>query len=78
MNSTNPSPAPSPLDALDTIIAKAGGVTSLAAALGMTEGAVRYWKKRGGVPKQAARLLAYEAKHYWNLDVSPEDLTRGE
>jgi DNA-binding transcriptional regulator YiaG len=60
---------------LDSIIRKAGGVTSLAAALGMTEGGIRYWQRRGSVPKQAARLLTYEAKHRFGIEVTPEDLS---
>ena len=67
-----------PLEVLDNLIRKAGGITSLAASLGMTEGGIRYWQKRGSVPQQAARLLAYEAKHRWGLiDITSEDLTGG-
>jgi len=67
-----------PLEVLEQIVKKAGGITSLAASLGMTEGGIRYWQKRGSVPQQAARLLDYEAKHRWGLiDITSEDLTGG-
>lgn len=78
MNSTNSGLPSSPLDHLEAIISRAGGVTSLAAALGMTEGGVRYWQRRGSVPRQAARLLAYECKNSWGMDVRVEDLTGGQ
>ncbi len=55
--------------ALEKIIAKTGGITSLAAAVGLTEGAVRYWRKNGRVPKQAARIVAFEVKRL-GIDVS--------
>lgn len=67
-----------PLEVLDNLIRKAGGITSLAASLGMTEGGVRYWQKKGCVPQQAARLLSYEAKHRWGMDIAAEELTGGE
>ena len=45
--------------ALDTVLKEAGGPTALAAELGMTEGAVRYWVRIGRVPGVAvARLIA--------------------
>ena len=44
---------------LESVIEQAGGTTALAAELGMTEGAVRYWIKVGRVPSgAAARLIA--------------------
>jgi hypothetical protein len=67
-----------PLEVLDNLIRKAGGITSLAASLGMTEGGIRYWQRKGRVPTQAARLLAYEAKHRWGVDIAAEELTGGE
>jgi len=63
-----------PNEALEAIIAKTGGVTSLAAALGLTEGAVRYWRKNGRVPRQAARLLAFEVKRL-GIEVTAEVLS---
>ncbi len=44
---------------LDSVLKDAGGATALAAELGMTEGAVRYWVRIGRVPSVAvARLIA--------------------
>lgn len=67
-----------PLEVLDSLIRKAGGLTSLAASLGMTEGGIRYWQKKGRVPAQAARLLSYEAAAKWGVEIKPEELTGGE
>ena len=73
---TNPNQAPAtPVEWLDHIARKAGGITALAASLGMTEGGIRYWQKRGSVPKQAARLLAYECKHQLGIEVDAKDLS---
>jgi hypothetical protein len=66
-----------PMTVLDNLIRKAGGITSLAASLGMTEGGIRYWQKKKSVPEQAARLLSYEAAAKWGMDIKPEDLTGG-
>lgn len=71
-DNTKPS---TPVEWLDHIARKAGGITSLAAALGMTESGVRYWRTRGSVPRQASRLLSYEAKHRLGIEVNPEDLS---
>jgi transcriptional regulator with XRE-family HTH domain len=55
--------------ALDTVLKKAGGPTPLAAELGMTEGAVRYWLRIGRVPSlSVARLIAM------NYEVDADDL----
>jgi len=64
-----------PQEALDIIIEKAGGVTSLAAAIGRTEGAVRYWQKQGAVPKTAARLVSFEMKAQFGVMVEAEVLS---
>lgn len=66
---------PKPNEALERVIQKAGGITSLAATLGMTEGGVRYWQRRGAVPPKAAKLLAYEAAAKLGMEVSAEELS---
>jgi transcriptional regulator with XRE-family HTH domain len=54
---------------LDAVLKEAGSTTALAAELGMTEGAVRYWIRIGRVPSVAvARLIAL------NYEVSAEGL----
>lgn len=70
-------PEQEPMQVLDKLIRKAGGITSLAASIGMTEGGIRYWKQKQAVPEQAARLLSYEAAAKWGMDIKPEDLTGG-
>jgi DNA-binding transcriptional regulator YiaG len=74
MKNPNQSPV-TPVEWIDHIARKSGGITSLAARLGMTEGGIRYWQKRGSVPPQAARLLAYEAKHQLGIEVEWEALS---
>ena len=64
-----------PDEALDIIIKKAGGVTSLAAALGLTEGAIRYWQKKGAVPRGAARLVSFEVRDRFGIEVDAEVLS---
>ena len=45
---------------LDRVLEKVGGATALAAACGLTDGAVRYWVKHGRVTSApAARFLEY-------------------
>jgi hypothetical protein len=64
-----------PAEALDIIIKKAGGITPLAAALGLTEGAVRYWQQKGALPRQAARLVAWEVRDQFGIEVDAEVLS---
>jgi hypothetical protein len=66
---------PAPIQALNRLIEAAGSITKLASALNMTEGGVRYWLRRGSVPRQAARLLSYEAKHIYGLEITEEELS---
>lgn len=55
MDSTD---TPAPKQLIETIEQHFGGVTQLAAQLGVTEGAVRDWKRKDGMPLMAARLTA--------------------
>lgn len=61
-------------EALEIIIDRVGGVTSLAAAVGLTEGAVRYWQRNGKVPKQSAVVVALEVRRF-GIEVSAEVLS---
>ncbi|MBK8752402.1 MAG: helix-turn-helix domain-containing protein [Candidatus Competibacteraceae bacterium] len=62
-------------DALQSAVLRAGGQTHLAKAIGLKQGHIWFWLKRGRIP--AERVLAVEAatgisRHELRPDIYPE------
>ena len=54
---------------VDTVLAKCGGISKVAAHFGITRSAVQQWKKNG-IPANRVRTLAHLADHH----VRPSDI----
>ena len=58
---------------LTALIKHVGGVTSMAHIAGVTEGAVRHWQRKGGVPRTVALLLSHLYPAYETDDLQVKD-----
>ena len=62
-------------ETLDRVLKEVGGITPLAAACGLTDGAVRYWVRQGRVTNPtAARFLEYYMYDIYNMRITWSEL----